>query len=46
MLWEETIPKLRTLTVEVVFPGHGEPGKLEDMLAGNHAPERYKEHES
>lgn len=46
MFWEETFPKLMAMTVELVFPGHGEPGKLKDMLAGNQVPERYKVYES
>ena len=34
---EEDIPYLETLTevIDTVFPGHGSPGKLEDMIAKN-----------
>ena len=35
--WEEDIPRLRALTgsVRLVLPGHGLPGRLEDMLQVN-----------
>ena len=40
--WTETIPKLKSISAELVFPGHGAPGKLHDMVAINKEPERYK----
>lgn len=40
--WKETVPRLKEMPVECVFPGHGSPGKLTDMLAVNQVPERYK----
>ena len=35
--WEEDMPKLEELTkhIELVFPGHGMPGSLKDMIAVN-----------
>lgn len=40
--WKKTIPCLRGMSVELVFPGHGSSGNLEDMLAVNNEPERYR----
>lgn len=40
--WEETVPQLKSMSVELVLPGHGEPGQLGDMLAINQVPERYQ----
>lgn len=41
--WKEDIPKLKKLVskIEMVFPGHGMPGNLEDMLKANTRPVRY-----
>lgn len=33
--WEEDIPKLEKLEVEMVYPGHGMPGDLKDMVLCN-----------
>lgn len=33
--WEEDIPKLQRMNIEKVFPGHGAPGTLEDMISVN-----------
>ena len=34
--WVEDVPILQNMkSVEIVYPGHGEPGKLQDMLALN-----------
>lgn len=30
--WQEDIPKLESLIVETVYPGHGAPGDIKDML--------------
>ncbi len=38
--WEETVPMLQKIPAELVLPGHGEPGKLADMLAVNQRPSR------
>ena len=42
--WLEDVPKLEELVgkIEMVFPGHEMPGRLEDMLAVNVRPARYK----
>lgn len=40
--WEEDIPKLQKMNVEMVFPGHGSSGKLTDMIEINTRPEKYK----
>lgn len=40
--WEEDIPKLRDLDVDIVYPGHGMPGKAEDMLRVNVRPVKYR----
>lgn len=40
--WKEDVPKLRKLRADIVYPGHGAPGKKEDMLAVNVMPEKYK----
>lgn len=40
--WEEDIPKLQNINVEIVFPGHGTSGKLGDMIEINKRPEKYK----
>ncbi len=41
--WEEDIVRLRELDGEMlVYPGHGEPGRLKDMLIVNKMPERYR----
>ena len=40
--WQEDIKKLETMKMEEVFPGHGMSGSLEDMLAINIIPEKYK----
>lgn len=33
--WKETIPKLKNMAVDLVFPGHGMPGELTAMIAAN-----------
>ncbi len=41
--WKEDMPRLREMDSEMlVYPGHGEQGKLGDMLAVNKEPERYR----
>lgn len=41
--WFEDVPMLRRMSgIQKVYPGHGDPGKLEDMLAINNMPERYR----
>ena len=42
--WKEDYPYLEKISskVETVFPGHGEPGNIMEMLAVNEMPERYK----
>ncbi len=42
--WNEDIPRLMEMTdtIELVYPGHGKPGKLIDMINGNERPEKYK----
>ena len=42
--WKEDYPLLERLSadVELVFPGHGETGSAEEMLAVNVMPEKYK----
>lgn len=41
--WEEDIPMLRKMeNIEMVYPGHGMPGKLKDMLNVNVIPEKYR----
>lgn len=40
--WEEDIPNLQKMDVEMVFPGHGTSGNLTDMIEINTRPERYK----
>lgn len=42
--WEEDIPKLIILSeqIDMVFPGHGKPGKIKDMLAVNVKPASYR----
>ena len=43
--WLKDIPFLNSLGgIETVYPGHGLPGKLEDMLAVNIMPERIKKY--
>lgn len=44
--WTETIPRLEALVtvIEEVFPGHGDSGKLIDMINCNERPERFKYH--
>ncbi len=39
--WQEDVPKLEALTVDMVYPGHGQPGILRDMLALNKKPDRF-----
>ena len=39
MLWLELISN----QISLVCPGHGMPGKLEDMISGNAMPEKYKD---
>lgn len=40
--WHEDIPRLQEMqiTVNMVFPGHGMPGRLEEMIAVNERPQR------
>lgn len=40
--WQEDIPLLKKTEVDVVYPGHGLSGRLEDMIAVNKMPERYR----
>lgn len=40
--WEEDMPRLRAMASETtVFPGHGMPGPIQEMLAVNHIPAKY-----
>lgn len=43
--WYEDIPWLESIRAQIalVCPGHGIPGKLEDMIGGNIMPEKYKD---
>ncbi len=46
LFWEEDIPLLKGLkNTELVYPGHGRPGKLKEMLETNKIPERYSKDE-
>ena len=40
--WNEDIPKLQKMVseIETVFPGHGDPGRLDVFIAVNTKPER------
>ena len=40
--WQEDIPRFKRLDVNMVYPGHGRSGRLEDMIAVNKMPERYR----
>lgn len=42
--WKEDYPILEKLSakVEIVFPGHGDPGNIKEMLAVNDMPDRYR----
>lgn len=42
--WYEDMPWLESIRdqVSLVCPGHGMPGKLEDMICGNVVPERFR----
>ena len=40
--WEEDIPRFQKMNVETVFPGHGAPGNLTDMIKINIHPEKDK----
>lgn len=40
--WQEDIPRLKTLNIDMVYPGHGCSRRLEDMIAMNKMPERYR----
>ena len=42
--WKEDIPRLTELadTIEKVYPGHGNPGRLIDMINNNVRPDMYK----
>ena len=42
--WKEDIPRLKEYEtdIDMVFPGHGEYGKLKDMVEGNVIPPKYK----
>lgn len=40
--WLEDIPNLRKLVVDKVFPGHGIPGSLEEMIQINKCPKKYE----
>ena len=42
--WKEDMPKLIVLSeqIDLVFPGHGMPGKMKDMLAVNKKPTKYR----
>ncbi len=43
--WYEDMPWLGSIRdqISLVCPGHGMPGKLEDMISGNTMPEKYKD---
>ncbi len=41
--WTYDIPKLKRMMVNIVYPGHGAPGRLDDMIATNTMPEKYSE---
>lgn len=43
--WYEDIPWLESIRdqISLVCPGHGKPGKLEDMISGNVMPAKYKD---
>lgn len=41
--WLEDMPMLLVTKADKVFPGHGANGRLEDMMAVNKMPEKYKE---
>lgn len=40
--WGHDIPVIRKLNVEMVYPGHGNPGRIETMIAVNKMPEKYR----
>ena len=47
--WEEDMPRLRAIRaistmdgVMTVYPGHGSAGRLDEMIAVNKMPERYR----
>lgn len=40
--WEEDIPRLQKMNIEMVFPGHGASGNLTDMIKINIHPEKDK----
>lgn len=42
--WEKDVPRLKEMqdTLAMVFPGHGMPGKLGDMLSINKKPDRIR----
>ncbi len=43
MFWKEDVPRLIELkSIITVYPGHGDSGKIEDMLAANKKPQKYK----
>ena len=42
--WLEDIPLLRNMSKQlIVYPGHGDIGKIEEMLEVNKVPERFRE---
>lgn len=41
--WREDIPKLEEMRVKKVYPGHGVPGDLKDMILCNKRPDKFKE---
>ena len=42
--WYEDMPWLKSISDQIflVCPGHGTPGKLEDMISGNTMPKRFR----
>ena len=39
--WKEDIPLLQKMDVTKVYPGHGKPGTLDQMIEQNKIPEKY-----
>lgn len=43
LFWEEDIPMLKGLKdIELVYAGHGQTGKIEEMIKINKMPKRYR----
>lgn len=45
--WEEDMPWFESIKsgITMVYPGHGEPGKMEDMIKVNVMPEKFRRQE-